>query len=214
MKISIASTLLTATLLTASLASAQSAQPAYTGTFHGAAHSTSGTASVYVAKDGKKTLRLSDFKTSNGPDVHVVLIAASDAQDNENFLDKNVERVELGKLKGNQGNQNYAIPEGTDLSNSKPFRSTANASMRTSARRRSKASKHDEFKGAPPRYAPFIHHANDSSAKKGNRMFRRYRVLILILAAIVLLALWYAFRPEKLIINKKVDEPPPAFIMI
>ena len=116
MKISIASTLFTASLLAASLASAQSAQPAYTGTFHGAAHSTSGTASVYIAKDGKKTLRLSDFKTSNGPDVHVVLIAASDAQDNENFLDKNVARVELGKLKGNQGNQNYAIPEGTDLS--------------------------------------------------------------------------------------------------
>ncbi len=45
-------------------------------------------------------------------------------------------------------------------------------------------------------------------------MFRQYRVLILILAAIVLLALWYAFRPEKLIINKKVDEPPPAFLVI
>ncbi len=45
-------------------------------------------------------------------------------------------------------------------------------------------------------------------------MFRQYRVLILILAAIVLLALWYVFRPEKLIINKKVDEPPPAFIVI
>jgi hypothetical protein len=45
-------------------------------------------------------------------------------------------------------------------------------------------------------------------------MFRRYRVLILILAAIVLLALWYAFRPEKLIINKKVDEPPPASIVM
>ena len=45
-------------------------------------------------------------------------------------------------------------------------------------------------------------------------MFRQYRVLILILAAIVLLALWYAFRPEKLIINKKVNEPPPALMVI
>jgi hypothetical protein len=44
------------------------------------------------------------------------LIAASDAEDNENFLDKKVERVELGQLKGNQGDQNYAIPAGTDLS--------------------------------------------------------------------------------------------------
>ena len=45
-----------------------------------------------------------------------MLIAATDAQDGENFLDKNVERVELGKLKGNEGDQNYDIPAGTDLS--------------------------------------------------------------------------------------------------
>jgi hypothetical protein len=103
-------------VLNASLAWAQMAQPAYSGTFHGAAHATSGKAEVYVGKNGKETLRLSDFKTSNGPDVHVVLIAATDAQDNENFLDKKVKRVELGKLKGNEGNQNYEIPRGTDLS--------------------------------------------------------------------------------------------------
>jgi hypothetical protein len=46
----------------------------------------------------------------------VILIAASDAEDNENFLDKKVERVELGQLKGNEGDQNYEIPAGTDLS--------------------------------------------------------------------------------------------------
>ena len=166
MKISIASTLFTASLLAASLASAQSAQPAYTGTFHGAAHSTSGTASVYVAKDGKKTLRLSDFKTSNGPDVHVVLIAASDAQDNENFLDKNVARVELGKLKGNQGNQTTRSPEEQTSPNSKPFRSTANASMQTSARRRLKASRHTQMRGAPIECAPLIHRTNECSAKR------------------------------------------------
>lgn len=116
MKIRNVSSLFVVTLLTASAALAQGAQPAYTGTFHGAAHATSGTASVYVGKDGKETLRLTDFKTSNGPDVHVILIAASDAQDNDNFLSKNVERLELGKLKGNEGNQNYVIPAGTDLS--------------------------------------------------------------------------------------------------
>ena len=86
-----------------------------TGTFHGAAHQTSGRATIY-SSDGKETLRLTHFKTSNGPDVHVVLIAATDAQDNENFLDKNVQRVELGKLKGNEGDQDYNIPAGTDLS--------------------------------------------------------------------------------------------------
>ena len=86
-----------------------------TGNFHGAAHKTSGRATIYSV-NGKETLRLTNFKTSNGPDVHVVLIAASDGQDNENFLDQSVERVELGKLKGNEGDQDYAVPSGTDLS--------------------------------------------------------------------------------------------------
>ncbi|AXC13931.1 hypothetical protein ACPOL_4661 [Acidisarcina polymorpha] len=47
--------------------------------------------------------------------MHVLLIAADDAQDNDNFLKGNVERIELGKLKGNEGDQNYDIPAGTDL---------------------------------------------------------------------------------------------------
>ena len=94
---------------------AQNGNIVATGNFHGAAHKTSGRATIYSV-EGKETLRLTNFKTSNGPDVHVVLIAASDAQDNENFLDKSVKRVELGKLKGNEGDQDYAIPSGTDLS--------------------------------------------------------------------------------------------------
>ena len=103
-----------ATLLTGAIL-AQNGNIVATGTFHGAAHKTSGRATVYSV-DRKETLRLTNFKTSNGPDVHVVLIAASDAQDNENFLDKDVERVDLGKLKGNEGDQDYAVPSGTDLS--------------------------------------------------------------------------------------------------
>jgi hypothetical protein len=94
---------------------AQSSTPVQTGVFHGQVHSTSGRASIYEGSDGKLTLRLTNFKTSNGPDVHVLLIAATDAQDNDNFLKSNVERVELGKLKGNEGDQNYNIPAGTDL---------------------------------------------------------------------------------------------------
>ena len=98
------------------VALAQSDNIVETGTFHGAAHSTSGRATVYQAADGTLTLRLTKFKTSNGPDVHVILIAATDAQDNDNFLSKSVDRLELGKLKGNEGDQNYPIPAGTDLS--------------------------------------------------------------------------------------------------
>jgi lipopolysaccharide export LptBFGC system permease protein LptF len=87
-----------------------------TGTFHGKIHSTSGRATIYQEEDGSFLLRLTNFKTSNGPDVHVILIAVKDADDDANFLKSGVERVELGPLKGNQGDQNYKIPSGTDLS--------------------------------------------------------------------------------------------------
>jgi hypothetical protein len=87
-----------------------------TGTFHGKVHQTSGRATVYREPDGKLVLRLTNFKTSNGPDVHVILVAAKDADDDANFLKSDTERLELGKLKGNEGDQNYEIPKSTDLS--------------------------------------------------------------------------------------------------
>jgi hypothetical protein len=86
-----------------------------TGTFHGKVHQTSGRATIYQEANGKLVLRLTNFKTSNGPDVHVVLVAAKDAEDDANFLKTDTARVELGKLKGNEGDQNYEIPAGTDL---------------------------------------------------------------------------------------------------
>jgi hypothetical protein len=86
-----------------------------TGTFHGKVHSTSGRATIYQETDGKLVLRLTNFKTSNGPDVHVILVAVKDAEDDANFLKSDTQRVELGKLKGNEGDQNYEIPADTDL---------------------------------------------------------------------------------------------------
>jgi pentapeptide MXKDX repeat protein len=86
-----------------------------TGTFHGKVHSTSGRATVYQQAGGKLVLRLSNFKTSNGPDVHVILVAVKDAGDDADFLGNKTEKIELGKLKGNEGDQNYEIPAGTDL---------------------------------------------------------------------------------------------------
>jgi Electron transfer DM13 len=86
-----------------------------TGTFHGKVHQTSGRATIYQESEGKLILRLTNFKTSNGPDVHVILVAVKDAEDDANFLKNNTERVELGKLKGNEGDQNYEIPARTDL---------------------------------------------------------------------------------------------------
>jgi Electron transfer DM13 len=93
----------------------QQAKTLETGTFHGNVHQTSGRATIYQEENGKLVLRLTNFKTSNGPDVHVILIAAKDADDDANFLKSDTERVELGKLKGNEGDQNYEIPAGTDL---------------------------------------------------------------------------------------------------
>jgi len=91
------------------------AKTLFTGKFHGEVHKTEGRATVYQEADGKLLLRLTNFKTSNGPDVHVILVATKDAMDDASFLKSNIERVELGALKGNEGDQNYEIPAGTDL---------------------------------------------------------------------------------------------------
>lgn len=87
----------------------------FTGKFHGKVHKTEGRATIYQEANGKLVLRLTNFTTSNGPDVHVILVAAADAMDDANFLKDSTEKVELGKLKGNEGDQNYEIPAGTDL---------------------------------------------------------------------------------------------------
>ena len=83
------------------------------GSFHSVAHDTKGTASVYQLTDGKRILRLSNFETSNGPDVHVYFVAANDASDSDTV--KKAGFLELGSLKGNIGDQNYDLPSDADL---------------------------------------------------------------------------------------------------
>ena len=78
------------------------------GQFHKGAHDTSGTATIYQLGDGKRILRLTNFKTSNGPDVHVYLVAANDARDNDTV--KKAGFLDLGSIKGNEGDQNYDLP--------------------------------------------------------------------------------------------------------
>ena len=83
----------------------------YTGSFSDVAHEGSGEASLIPLSDIEYALRLTDLDVLNGPDLRVLL------SPNENVRGSGDlgEYIELGKLKGNKGNQNYEIPEGTDL---------------------------------------------------------------------------------------------------
>lgn len=92
---------------------ADSANRLASGSFHSVAHESSGTATVYKLADAKLVLRLTDFKTSNGPDVHVYLVAAQDAADNNTVTSSGF--IDLGSLKGNIGDQNYDLPSDADL---------------------------------------------------------------------------------------------------
>ena len=69
-------------------------------------HKAQGVAKVINLADGKTFLRLENLKTTNGPDLYVYL---STGKDDASDI------VNLGRLKGNIGNQNYEIPTGTDL---------------------------------------------------------------------------------------------------
>jgi hypothetical protein len=99
----------------APFASTLDPQPVYSGRLEGKAHPTSGRATIYKSPDGKEYLRLSDFTTSNGPDVHVVLARADDPSLQQAIVKGNLDSVELGTLKGNQGDQNYDLPATADL---------------------------------------------------------------------------------------------------
>jgi hypothetical protein len=68
-------------------------------------HNAEGQAKVVQLADGKQLLRFEDFKATNGPDLYVYLATDTTAQD----------YVNLGQLKANIGNQNYEIPEGSNL---------------------------------------------------------------------------------------------------
>jgi len=68
-------------------------------------HNAEGYAKILTLSDGSQILRLEDFRSTNGPDVHLYL--STDKQANI-FID-------LGRLKANNGDQNYQIPIDTDF---------------------------------------------------------------------------------------------------
>ena len=83
------------------------------GEFVSQEHETSGTATVIELPDGSRTLRLEGFETTNGPDLHVWL---SEKQAGGNWFKYGSGRkAQLGELKANRGNHNYAIPSDVEL---------------------------------------------------------------------------------------------------
>ena len=76
-------------------------------------HKGSGQATIYRGPDGSHLLRLEEFKTTNGPDLHVILTPHQDPNRQNDV--KTPGYVDLGKLKGNIGNQNYPIPDDIDV---------------------------------------------------------------------------------------------------
>ena len=82
------------------------------GAFVNRSHPTKGSAAV-ITDDTQTFLRLVEFETDNGPDLFVYLSAGVTATTRAEALDDDI--VDLGRLKGNVGNQNYEIPPGTDL---------------------------------------------------------------------------------------------------
>jgi hypothetical protein len=88
------------------------APPPARAEFRSRSHPTRGQAVVLTGTDGQRFLRFEGFKTDNGPDLNVYLSTAGADAPAGDFND---DYVDLGDLKGNIGDQNYAIPAGVDL---------------------------------------------------------------------------------------------------
>ena len=77
-----------------------------------AVHRGSGNAGLYRLADGNHVLRLENLDVTNGPDLHVLLVRHPGPDSSSDVTHGNY--VDLGPLKGNIGNQNYAVPPGID----------------------------------------------------------------------------------------------------
>ena len=75
-------------------------------------HKGEGTASLYRAADGRYLLGLDSFRVTNGPDLYVY-VSTQPAPTDAGQLHQG-EPVEVARLKGNVGTQNYELPAGVD----------------------------------------------------------------------------------------------------
>ena len=90
------------------------------GAFISAEHPTTGRALILQGADGSRLLRLEELETSNGPDLHVWLSDRPSGGDcagcpaSWGSYDDGA-WIALGPLQGNQGNQNYPVPDDAEL---------------------------------------------------------------------------------------------------
>lgn len=92
-----------------SSASAVSAEEVSTGSFSGIDHRAAGTVTVYQ-QNGRYVLRFEDdTDIQNGPDLYVWVLPSDSYKGGTP-----AEYVDLGKLTGNVGGQNYQLPESFD----------------------------------------------------------------------------------------------------
>lgn len=81
----------------------------HTGDFVSVAHNGAGHAAIVEVPGGSRKLTLTGFSTASGPDLRVYLATGDPATGDLG------DSIDLGKLKGNQGDQQYDVPEGTPL---------------------------------------------------------------------------------------------------
>lgn len=78
------------------------------GSFRSVDHETTGRVSLLRLPDGSRFVRIEGLSTTNGPDLRVVLtVDPTGEETSSSYLD-------LGALKGNVGDQNYAVPADVD----------------------------------------------------------------------------------------------------
>ncbi|NLU76966.1 hypothetical protein HCA58_00865 [Micromonospora sp. HNM0581] len=86
------------------------------GEFVSHEHDTSGSARIVRTADGQHRLELIGLDTSNGPDLRVWLTDQPVIEGREGWHVFDDGRwVELGRLKGNRGDQGYSIPNDVEL---------------------------------------------------------------------------------------------------
>jgi Electron transfer DM13 len=83
------------------------------GRFTSLEHETTGRAVLVRLSDGALVLRFEELDTLNGPDLHVYLSEVPAGRGDRAYGER---FVDLGKLKGNKGNQNYRVPANVDPS--------------------------------------------------------------------------------------------------